>query len=93
MVGGAHEDEDATPEMRTAQRKVRTHSSYYCPFVFVYDTRGNTWQHLPGLLPKPTNDIRVLIHEKRLYAIGGENIDPTTSNTTPFLRIGDFVVK
>ena len=93
VVGGAHEDADSTPQMRAAQRKDPSHASYYCPFVFVYDTHRNPWQRLSRLLPKPTNDIRVVIHKKRLYALGGENIDPATSNTTRFLRIGDLVVK
>ena len=93
VVGGADEDADSTPQMRAARREDPSHASFYCPFVFVYDTRRDTWQRLAGLLPKPTNDIRVVIHEKRLYALGGENVDPTTSNTTRFLRIGDLVVK
>jgi len=93
VVGGVHEDADATREMRTAQQEHPSYRSFYCPFVFVYDARGDTWRRLPSLLPMPTNDIRVVIHEQRLYALGGENIDPTTSNTTRFLRIGDLVVK
>ena len=93
VVGGAHEDADSTPEMRAARRNDPSHTSNYCPLVFVCDTHRDTWQRLPRLLPQPTNDIRVVIHRKRLYALGGENIDPATSNATRFLRIGDLVVK
>ncbi len=93
VVGGAHEEADLTPQMRDVAKKDPSHASYYCPFVFVYDTRHDTWQRLPGLLPKPTNDIRVVIHGKQLYALAGENVDPATSNTTRFLRIGDLVVE
>jgi hypothetical protein len=39
-------------------------------------------------MPVPTNDIRVVLLGDRLYALGGENIEPATSNTTPWLRIG-----
>lgn len=42
---------------------------------------------MPNVLPMPTNDIRVVSHEDTLYAPGGENIEPATSNTTPWLRI------
>jgi len=91
VVGGAHEDADATPEMGAAQQKDPSHKSYYSPFVFVDDTHGDTWRRLPTLLPKPTNDIRVVILKKHLYALGGENVDPTTSNTTRYLRIGELV--
>lgn len=93
VVGGAPDDADLTPQMRAAQQKEPDHKSFYSPFVFVYDIRHDRWQRLPSLLPKPTNDIRVVIHEKRLYVLGGENMDPATSNTTRFLRIGELVVK
>jgi N-acetylneuraminic acid mutarotase len=93
VVGGAHEDADLTPVMRAAQRKDPSFSSYYCPFVFVYDTQRDSWRLLSSLLPKPTNDIRVVISGRQLYAIGGENIDPATSNTTRYLRIGELITK
>jgi hypothetical protein len=40
------------------------------------------------MIPMPTNDIRVVLHKDTLYTLGGENIEPATSNTTPWLRIG-----
>ena len=45
---------------------------------------------MPSVLPTPTNDIRVVLHKDKLYALGGENIEPATSNTTPWLRIGQI---
>lgn len=60
----------------------RFHNSYYCPFVIVYDTQNGQWRRMPTKLPMPAHDIRVGIDGDTLYAIGGENIQPATSNTT-----------
>jgi N-acetylneuraminic acid mutarotase len=91
VVGGAHEAADLTPEMRAAQQKDPLHASYYCPFVFLYDAHHDKWKHLPSLMPKPTNDIRAVVHRGRIYALGGENVDPATSNTTRWFRIGRII--
>ncbi len=88
VVGGAPDAADFTEQMRREQAKDRFHASYYCPFVLVYDTQTDAWKVLPTRLPVPTNDIRVVLNGETLYAIGGENIEPATSNTTPWLRIG-----
>ena len=92
VIGGAPSTEDFTAEMRRQQQEDRFHESYYCPFVMVYDTTTDRWHRMPSVMPVPTNDIRVVIRQKRLYALGGENIEPATSNTTRFLRIGELVV-
>ena len=83
VVGGAAETEDFTPEMRRIEQQDRFHRSYYCPFVLVYDAVTDRWRRMNSLLPMPTNDIRVVSSGDRLYALGGENIEPATSNTTP----------
>jgi len=88
VTGGAAETTDFTPEMQKLYEQDRFHKSFYCSFVLVYDTRIDQWHRLPSLLPMPTNDIRVVLNEDTLYALGGENIEPATSNTTPWLRIG-----
>ena len=41
-----------------------------------------------SLLPVPTNDIRVVVLGGEIFALGGENIEPATSNTTAWLRVG-----
>jgi len=64
--------------------------SYYSPFVLVYDTATDRWRRLPSVLPMPTNDIRLVIMGDALYALGGENVEPATSNTTDWLRIGEI---
>lgn len=91
ITGGAPDEAGFTPDMQREKEKDRFHASYYCPFVLVYDTRHDRWQRLPTRLPVPTNDIRVVIEGDTLYAIGGENVEPATSNTTPWLRIGRIV--
>ncbi|NOX53428.1 MAG: hypothetical protein GXP27_03120 [Planctomycetes bacterium] len=88
VVGGAAATSDYTKELRTLAERDRFHQYYYCPFVLVYDTATDRWHRMPSLLPMPTNDIRVVIIGRELYALGGENIEPATSNTTPWLRIG-----
>jgi len=93
IVGGAAETADFSPEMHEQQQQDRYYKSYYCPFVMVYDTVADRWQRMPTRLPMPTNDIRVVITGNTLYAIGGENIEPATSNTTPWLRIGQIQMR
>ena len=93
VVGGAAEAADFTPQMLAQQQKDRFYKSYYCPFVAVYDAKTDRWQLLPTLLPMPTNDIRVVIAGTTLYALGGENIEPATSNTTAWLRIGQIQLR
>ncbi len=93
VVGGAVETADFSSEMLAQQQQDRFHKSYYCPFVVVYDTATDSWHRLPTRLPMPTNDIRVVIAGNTLYAIGGENIEPATSNTTPWLRVGQIHIR
>lgn len=88
VVGGCPNWNDYTPEMRRERSRDRFHKSYYNPFVYIYDVVNDTWRRMPSPLPAPTNDIRVAIHGETLYALGGENMEPATSNTTPWLRIG-----
>lgn len=88
VVGGAAAVEDFSAELRARYEQTDRYSSYYCPFVLVYDVVTDAWRVMPSVLPVPTNDIRVVRLGKTLYALGGENIEPATSNTTPWLRIG-----
>ncbi|MFV2066092.1 MAG: Kelch repeat-containing protein [Pirellulales bacterium] len=90
VVGGCAETDDFTPEMRKIQQQDRFYKSYYCPFTLVYDTTADRWHRMASTLPMPTNDIRVVLLGGKLYALGGENIEPATSNTTPWLRIGSI---
>lgn len=93
VAGGAAETGDYTKEMHEIHRRDRFHESYYCPFVLVYDTLADRWYRMPSVMPVPTNDIRVVIIGKMLYALGGENMEPATSNTTPWLRIGTIQIR
>jgi len=88
VVGGCPVWEDYTPEMNRERSRDRFHKSYYNPFVYVYDVQKDIWSRMPSVLPTATNDIRVALDGKTLYALGGENVEPATSNTTPWLRIG-----
>ena len=91
VVGGAPEVDDFTQEMSAAYEATDRRESYYCPFVMVYDTETDCWRRLPSPLPMPTNDVRVVLIAKKLYVLGGENIEPATSNTTAWFRIGEIV--
>lgn len=91
VVGGYAAIDDYDEELMKQYKADRFHKSYYCPFVLVYDTKTDKWYLMPSLLPVPTNDIRVVIIGKKLYVLGGENIEPATSNTTPWLRIGEII--
>lgn len=91
LVGGSTNLDEYTPELRERHEKTDRYESYYCPFVSVYDTQKDTWSIMPSVMPVPTNDIRVVTIGNTVYALGGENIEPATSNTTPWLRIGEIV--
>jgi len=93
VVGGQADTEEFTPEMKEIWRKDRFYESYYCPFVLVYDSLVDRWYRMPSTLPMPTNDIRVVLLDDSLYVLGGEDIEPATSNTTPWLRIGRIVTR
>ena len=91
LVGGAPSLDDFAPKLKSAYENTDRYESYYCPFVLIYDVKTGQCRVLPSVLPVPTNDIRVVLMGKKLYALGGENIEPATSNTTPWLRIGTIV--
>ena len=97
VVGGAAVVEDYDDELLELYKqegtRTKRYACYYCPFVQVYDTHTDTWRRMPSMLPFATNDIRVVLDGETLYAIGGENIDPPTSNTTAWLRIGTIVTR
>lgn len=90
VVGGAPEVRDFSDEMKRIQERDRFFKSYYSPFVLVYDTEMDRWHRMASVLPVPTNDIRVVALGNKLYALGGENVEPATSNTTPWLRVGEI---
>jgi N-acetylneuraminic acid mutarotase len=62
----------------------------YSDLVWVYDTRTDTHELLEERMPHGLNDLRACIKGSRIYVVGGENCDVTTSNTTNFLMIGDI---
>jgi N-acetylneuraminic acid mutarotase len=93
VVGGCPNYADFTEKLNSEQQKDRFYKSYYSPFILVYDTLNDNWHKIPSRLPVPTNDIRVVLIGNKLYALGGENIEPATSNTTPWLRIGEIQLK
>jgi len=90
VTGGAAITEDFTPEMVSTWQSDPLYRSYYCPFVLVYDTLTDRWHRMPSRLLRPTNDIRVVLLGDKIYALGGENIEPDTSNTTAWMRIGQI---
>jgi hypothetical protein len=61
---------------------------YYNSVVLVFDTKTNTYHPMPSPMPHATNDIRAALIGDTIYALGGENIEPQTSNTTRWFRIG-----
>ncbi|MBN1346631.1 MAG: hypothetical protein JXQ73_28330 [Phycisphaerae bacterium] len=66
---------------------------YYSNVVLVFDAKTNTYHPMPSKMPYATNDIRVALIGDTIYALGGENIDPATSNTTKWFRVGRIVMK
>lgn len=87
LLGGA-------PDWSTEQNKrYGRKPNEYSNRVLVYDTKGDAFEMMPSPMPHGTNDIRAARIGKTIYALGGENIDKATSNTTDYLRIGTIVTK
>jgi len=61
---------------------------WYNNRVFVYDVKEDSYEELSEPLPYSAHDIRATILSDTIYAIGGENIDGTVSNTCAYVRIG-----
>lgn len=66
---------------------------WYNEDIFVYDARKDRYQTADGQLPMGVHDIRAAISGNMIYAIGGENVDPSTSNTCSLVRIGTVEAK
>jgi N-acetylneuraminic acid mutarotase len=60
----------------------------YNDVVWAYDVETNTYTALDERLPHGVNDLRAALVNDTLYAVGGENVDPPTSNTTDHLQVG-----
>lgn len=82
VVGGYSSSDDFTFEMKQLWNQDRFHASYYCPFVLVYDTVTDQWHRMPSLLPMPTNDIRAVLLDNKIYAVGAKilNRPPATQH-------------
>jgi hypothetical protein len=69
-----------------AKRKLLT--GEYSDLVWVYDTVEDTYALLEERTPHGLNDIRACINGDTIYVVGGENVDPSTSNTTDYVMVG-----
>ena len=74
----------------SSEESHHTESGYYNTTVLAYDTQTDTYDELRTPLLKATNDIHAALIGQSIYAVGGENNDPGTANTTKWLRIGDL---
>jgi hypothetical protein len=70
-----------------AKRKVVL--GQYCDGVLVYDTVARAYSWAEGKMPWGLNDLRLAALGGKLYAVGGENVDVTLSNTTDAFMIGE----
>lgn len=66
---------------------------WYNEDIIVYNARKNSYQRAAGQLPMGVHDIRAAILGNTVYAVGGENVDPSTSNTCSAVRIGTVEAK
>ena len=91
LVGGAVPDpvNPGTCQVRFApedERGVRV--GWYNEKAFVFDTSTYRYEVIEDPLPWPAHDIRATTVDQNIVAVGGENVDPTTSNTCSKVRIG-----
>ena len=63
-------------------------SGGYSDLVLVYDAEEDRYGLLPDRLPHGLNDIRGCVVGSSIWLVGGESVDPTTSNTTDAVMIG-----
>jgi hypothetical protein len=62
----------------------------YSDRVLLYDTTNRTCIWAEGQMPRGTNDLRLCTLGERLYALGGENVDVTLSNTSNDFLVGEW---
>lgn len=61
----------------------------YSDLVWCYDTCTGTCELLPERMPHGLNDLRATTDGDHIYVVGGENADPSTSNTTEWFMVGE----
>ncbi len=61
----------------------------YSDLAWVYDTETDDWHLLPERLPFGMNDVHGCVLGNAIYLVGGENVDPTTSNTSNRVAMGE----
>ena len=68
------------------KRKVLT--GEYSDLVWVYDTITDTFTLMEERAPHGLNDVHACTVGDTIFAVGGENVDPSTSNTTDYVMLG-----
>jgi N-acetylneuraminic acid mutarotase len=60
----------------------------YSRRVLLFDTATRRYAWQTERMPRGHNDLRMVTSGGKLYAVGGENADPTLSNTTNDVMVG-----
>ncbi|HNZ38880.1 MAG TPA: kelch repeat-containing protein, partial [Candidatus Latescibacteria bacterium] len=60
----------------------------YSDLVWVYDTVTDTFTLMEERSPHGLNDIHACVVGNTIFTVGGENVDPATSNTTDYVMLG-----
>jgi hypothetical protein len=60
----------------------------YSNRVLAFDTRTREYSWCGETMPRGHNDLRMCAAGDRVYGLGGENADPTLSNTTNDFLVG-----
>ncbi len=66
---------------------------WYNETILVYDVKRARYDVLDGGLPWPAHDIRAAVADETIYAVGGETVDASTSNTCSKVRVGKIRVE
>ena len=65
----------------------------YSDEVIVYDTVTDQYSILEERIPAGLNDVKACIIGDTIYCVGGESVDPQTSNTVNLLQIGRITMR
>ena len=63
----------------------------YSNLVWMYDTESGKCEAVEGAMPEGLNDLRVCRCGETFWAVGGESVDTTTSNTSNTVAVGEII--
>jgi N-acetylneuraminic acid mutarotase len=91
LLGGAIPTTEQGPDATITYRQDEGRGikvGWYNETIFVYDIEEGEYATVDDGLPWGTHDVQAVILGNTIHAVGGENVDASTSNTCAQVRVG-----